>query len=122
MPAFLLDEHLPDEIARIVRAREPACEIDSVVAFEGGRLRGLADDQLLRFCIAQKRVLVTCDVNTIPLILRGWGEAGDSHAGVVFLSPRLRPGDTSVIARGILDLRQRFADEDWTNRVVFLRP
>ncbi len=52
------------------------------------RLATTADEDLLRFAVAEKRVLVTEDVGDLSRIVQMWAATGEHHAGIVFTSPR----------------------------------
>jgi len=61
---FLADENLNYAVVSSVLRREPA--VDFLAACAAG-LSGKSDPDLLRFAAANRRILVTHDVGTIPL-------------------------------------------------------
>jgi len=85
---LLLDEHLWPGLVEMVSKLVPGHDLESVHSFDGGALVNQADSLILERARLEGRVLVTCDVNTIPEELRERAHAGKSHAGVVFLSSK----------------------------------
>jgi hypothetical protein len=78
-------------------------------------LAGLEDEQLLALAAGERRVLVTFDVADFPRLLREWGEAGRSHAGVILVYG-LRHNEFGAIVRAIEQtLARRPNQEDWTD-------
>jgi hypothetical protein len=119
---LLLDEHLWPGLVEMVSNLVPGNDLESVHSFDGGALVNQADSLILERARLERRVLVTCDVNTIPEELRERAHAGKSHAGVVFLSSKsFIQNDHGSIAKSLASLISKTAADDWTNRVVFLK-
>jgi hypothetical protein len=119
---LLLDEHLWPGLVEMVSNLVPGNDLESVHSFDGGALVNQADSLILERARLEWRVLVTCDVNTIPEELRERAHAGKSHAGVVFLSSKsFIQNDHGSIAKALASLISKTAADDWTNRVVFLK-
>jgi hypothetical protein len=71
---FQLDEHLPNALARALRARG----IDAVTTAEAGLL-GASDAVQLQTALASGRVIVTVDSDFLTLISEGY-----RHVGVAY--------------------------------------
>lgn len=118
---FLLDEHLPAEVADIIRSRNPKITVYPLRQWKRGRLIGESDRTILREAAADGLVLVTFDVNTIPRLLQEMAMRDETHRGVVFISSRsFAQNDSKGIATALLHLQPGKKLTDWTNRVVFL--
>jgi len=94
---FQLDEHLGKEIARALRRRG----ISAQTAHESNLL-GRSDREILAWCHARRRVVVTCDNDYLRL---HYGDA--VHHGIVFIGPSTRSIgpiiDALVLVHGVLD-------------------
>jgi hypothetical protein len=78
-------------------------------------LIGLDDEELLALAAGEQRVLVTFDVADFPRLLRAWGEAGRSHAGVILVYG-LRHHEFGAIVRAIEQaLARRPKEADWAD-------
>ena len=115
---FLLDEHLSPEVARI-------CPPSTAVAlrdWRGGAMLGNTDGRLLEEAARERLVLVTFDLATIPALLQEMAASGRGHSGVVLISSRsFAQNDHAAIASSLQALLASIANDDWTNRVVFLQ-
>jgi predicted nuclease of predicted toxin-antitoxin system len=81
---------------------------------------GLDDDQVLDLATADRRILVTHDVRTVPGLLRAWAEAGRPHGGVILVHG-VRHDEFGRLIRGILALLdERPRQADWVDRVSIL--
>lgn len=84
-------------------------------------LEGLEDPAVLELAFAESRVLATANVSDFEPLLRGWTEEGRSHAGVI-LVPLSVPNEAfGVLIRGIRKTLGNVSQEDWANRVEWLR-
>ncbi|MBI5385540.1 MAG: DUF5615 family PIN-like protein [Verrucomicrobia bacterium] len=110
----LTDEHLPREVAAALRQKWPS--FDAVSIFDTS-YRGLPDPPLLEILDADKRVLVTRDVNSVPRHAKARLAEGKTHGGIIqTASARRRAGADSApdrsggkARRGGLDLPLRLA-------------
>jgi predicted nuclease of predicted toxin-antitoxin system len=76
-------------------------------------LEALADEQVLALATAESRILVTHNVHDFPAILRQWGQAGQSHAGVILVYG-ISPNEFDLLRRGIEAwLQRRPSQSDW---------
>jgi hypothetical protein len=118
---LLLDEHVAPEIAEQLPVHLPGVVVVALQDWEGGAYRGASDPDLLTAAAAQQWTLVTYDRRTITPLLKVWGEAGISHAGVIFVDERtLAQNDIGGLVRSLLRLWAAQASLDWTDRVVYL--
>ena len=118
---FLLDEHLSPEIVPIARALNARLTVLSLHGWRDGLLIGQSDERILREAAREKMTLVTFDVNTIPPLLQEMAQAGENHAGVVFVSSKsFAQNDSAGIAAALLRLWLANKHANWTNRTVFL--
>jgi hypothetical protein len=109
---LLLDAHVAGRVVgRSLRERG-----DDVRAVDAEpSLTGLDDEQLRALAAGELRVLVTFDVADYPRLLRAWGEAGRSHAGVILVYG-LRHHEFGAIVRAIEQaLARRPKPEDWVD-------
>ena len=117
---LLLDAHISPAVARALQGHG----IDVVVLRDwlGGGFRSASDDQLLITAASDRCVLVSYDCQTLPPLLRDWSETGRHHAGVILVDEKtVRPNDIGGLLRALRALFAQTGDEDWRDRVVFLR-
>jgi hypothetical protein len=89
-------------------------------AFDGGRLLGAADEDILAAATRDGRALVTFDLRTIPPLLKRWAETGERHAGVILVSASaMRPNDVRRVVRSLRRLADA-ADGGLEDQVLFL--
>ena len=117
---LLLDAHLSLEIATSLRA--DGIDIISLEEWLGGRYRHTPDAQILRAAAGEDRVLVTCDVRTIPSLLKAWASTGQRHVGVVLISRRsIRPNDIGGLIRALRRLEENPPEQPGENQAIYLR-
>lgn len=63
-------------------------------------LEGIDDDEVLSLAEVEERILVTHNIRDFPAILREWGAAERSHAGVILIYG-IDHREFDAIARGI---------------------
>ena len=106
-PSFLTDEHIPNAVAHGLRARG----IDASTAAEGGQL-GTSDTALLACAKADRRVLITADVDHLRL-----HAAGVRHAGILFVPFEAAVG---LLIGGAMLIAEILTAEEMENRIEFL--
>jgi len=111
---FLADADLNNAIVNGVLRREPS--VDFLSAHEAG-LRGMRDDQVLKFAAESQRVLVSHDVGTMPAHFRMFRDAGDHSAGV-FLIPQSLDIGTAIDELVLIWLASEASD--WVDRLEWL--
>src|SRR5437868_1895535 len=123
MLAYLLDEHLSPEIAVQVRRKRTGIVIESVQTWREGQIRQTEDASILLAAAEAGLTLVTYDRSTILPLLEEWGEAGRSHAGVLFISHRTIPSSAiGALVNALIAHWEATHKDDWTDRIEFLRP
>jgi len=123
MLSLLLDENLSDEIARQVAAKRPDIALFSAYDWEGGRLRGVSDEVVLRAAAEAGLTLVSYDVNTIPLLLVRLANEAFVHGGIVFVhNATVRSNDYGRLVRALIQLYDAEKEAEWQDRLFFLSP
>lgn len=123
MLRLLLDEHLSPVIATQVRAHNPAIIIFSLQEWKQGAYMRAPDEEILRAAHGQDLTLVTYDQRTIWPLLKGWGEQGIAHGGVIFVNRfTLAQEDIGGIVRALLRLWELWGWQEWANQVIYLAP
>jgi hypothetical protein len=119
---LLLDEHISPEVAKGIRARRSDLSVHALAEWDGGHLLGKPDEVCLEVARIHGLTLLTYDLRTIPPLLKDWHERGSIHAGVIFVDGKtISPSDLGALVRSVIALADEQCDEDWSNRVVFLR-
>lgn len=123
MLRLLLDIHVKPAIAAQVLRIRPECPIVSLLHWHDGTYRTASDEEILRAAYDERLALVTYDQRTIPPLLRRQALRGIPHGGVVFVdSKSMRPDDVGSLVRSLCMLWDTRRDDDWVNRVHYLRP
>lgn len=79
-----LDQHYaPPQIAAALRERGH----DVIAAEAEGELRGLPDEELLAFCVRERRALLSENAADFTPLVHQLAARGDEHYGLVFSSP-----------------------------------
>ena len=115
---LMLDVHLDPGLADALLRRWPKLDVQS--ATEPGQAV-LSDPLLLEMLDEDARVLVTCDVNTMPEHVRTRMCAGLTHGGVIFVPRTIAQTNTRQLLRRLTDLIEREGNADWRSRVCWLR-
>ena len=83
-------------------------------------LEGLADEEVLALATADGCILVTFDVADFPAILREWGVAGRTHAGVILIHG-IDHSEFGPVVRGIERWLAAYPEQQqWRDRAVVL--
>ena len=115
---LLLDEHINDQVAPALRRKFPSLDVVSIYETH---LAGLPDPTLLEVLDVERRTLVTRDVNSIPAYVNARMRDGLTHAGVIFVdSKRLKQTDLKGLIRRLVEVVEKYVDEDWTCRSGWL--
>ena len=118
---LLLDENISDMVAEQVRLHRSDLPVESVHNWRQGAFRGKRDPDLLRAAREEAWTLVTYDQNTIPPLFFEFVQAGEEHAGVVFIDDRtIRPDDFGLLVRSLIAFRDVHGQRDWMNQVMYL--
>jgi hypothetical protein len=117
-----LDQHYAPRIAAALRERGH----DVIAAEAEGELRGLPDEELLAFCVRERRALVSENAADFMPLVHRLAARGDEHYGLVFSSPAPMPRGADTIGLFIeaLDrlLGEYPAEAALRNQVHWLRP
>jgi hypothetical protein len=123
MLAYLLDENISFVVAEQLARKNPRMSVQSVHRWRGGALVGQDDGSILRAATQERLTLVTYDLKTIPPLLTEMAADSEAHAGVIFVDDAsIRGNNFGGLVMALLSHWQRYAVEEWTNRVGFLEP
>jgi hypothetical protein len=115
---LLLDVHISPEVAEALKRQFPRLDAKSIHETEWV---SLPDEVLLELLDAEGRVLVTRDVKTVPGCCQDRIAAGQTFAGVIYAdSKRLRQADTKGMIRRLIEIVQKYGNEDWQCRSGWL--
>jgi hypothetical protein len=121
--SLLLDEQMSPEVAVQMQKKRPDVSVMSVQVWRNGLLRGQPDERILRAATEEGLTLVTYDLSTILPILTEWGEAGEDHAGVIFIDNlSISQRDLGGQIAALIQQWDAAHEWDWMNMVFFLRP
>jgi hypothetical protein len=119
----LLEEQISPVVAEGVLRKDSSIRIASVQRWRDGEFRGLRDADLLGAAATERLTLVTCDLRTIPDLLRAWAELEMPHSGVIFVRRRvIHENDFGRLVSALVELWRIAKKVDWRNRVAFLPP
>jgi len=123
MLAYLLDENISPVVAEQVASKNPQITVRSVYRWRGGEFVEQTDARVLRAAVQEQLTLVTYDLKTIPPLLQEFAVDNEMHAGVLFVDDAsIRGNDFGSLVKALLAHWQRYAGEEWSNRVAFLTP
>jgi hypothetical protein len=106
--SYQLESHVADAIAEGLQRRD----IPVVTAQEAG-IRNLPDDEIVRRCDEQKRVVVTNDQDFLRL-----HGAGNAHAGIVYWQQQTK--GIGQILQGLALIYEVMSAEEMRGRVEFI--
>jgi hypothetical protein len=119
---FVLDEHLRGPLWRAVQRHNARAEdpIDVVRVGDPPDLPlGSDDAAVLAWAEREKRILVTCDKNTIPTHLAAHLAGGHRSPGIFMMRP-------AWSVRGVVELMVLAAyaseDDEWQDRIEYIPP
>jgi hypothetical protein len=122
MLKLLLDEHISQAVAQGLRRRHRQLAVFCMPEWESGDFLGQDDSACLKQAATQGLTLVTYDRRTIPPLLKAWAEEERKHGEVIFVDEKtIPPSDTGGLIAALIDLSQKTAKWDWTDRICFLR-
>lgn len=84
-------------------------------------LEGLADPEVLELAAGEGRVLVTANIRDFEPLLREWAGEGRAHAGVILIPPSVRNEEFGVLISGIEKTISDAGQDNWADRVAWLR-
>jgi predicted nuclease of predicted toxin-antitoxin system len=120
---LLLDVHIAKAALGALQKAAPQVHAEHISQWRGGAFLRTEDAEILAACHAEKRVLVTYDLATIPDLLRRWMAEDRPHSGVVFADENtVKPNAPGEVASAIASLAKDIGNADTTNLVRHLRP
>lgn len=81
----------------------------------------LSDPEVLELAAAEGRVLVTANIRDFEPLLREWAGESRSHAGVILVPSSVRNEAFGVLISGVEKTLATTVQEEWVNRVEWLR-
>lgn len=118
---LLTDEQIDPDVAAAARKRCRGIQITALFDWLDGHFIGASDDEVLREAARQSMTLVSFDLETIPLLLRAWGERGIDHGGVIFVDHgSFAQNDISGISKALVELWELQGKLEWKNRCFVL--
>lgn len=111
---FLLDENMSPEVIEEVGNRDKAIDIIRVGRPNAPPL-GTLDPEILLFCEAERRMLVTGNRKSMPGHLRDHFAAGRQHWGIMELAAKLYP---EQLAEQIYLFWETSEAEEWMNQQI----
>lgn len=117
---LILDEHVSLAVKRgLERA---GIDVVAVADWREGAIRSSKDHPILLAAASVQCVLVTFDLKPLRTLARTWVEGGHHHAGIIFIDDStFRQADIGGIVRAIQRVVAERGDDDWQDRVEFLR-
>lgn len=113
---FLLDEHLSPDVVAAVKRQQPDVDILRVGMASAPPL-GTKDPEILVFCEADRRVLVTDNRESMPGHIRDHFTAGRHHWGIFEIRRSLSIGQ---MAEQLLTFWGASDAEEWVDKTEFL--
>lgn len=115
---ILLDAHISGRTVgkALIEDDHDVRALDSEIELEG-----LSDPEVLELAAAEGRVLVTANIRDFEPLLREWADESRSHAGVILVPSSVRNEAFGVLISGVEKKLADTTQEEWTNRVQWLR-
>lgn len=113
---FLLDEHLKLDIIDEVQAFDPSIDILHI-GMKGAPPIGTQDPDILIYCEAEQRALVTDNRRTMPKHAADHFAAGRHHWGVLVIRPDTTWGE---IVQELRMFGGASEAEEWIDRVEYI--
>ena len=122
MLRFLLDEHIPKLVARLIRQWRAGIDVWAASEWRDGICLGKEDHEILSAAAPYRMALVTYDQKTITPLLIRWAAEERTHAGVILIDQRtIASHDSPAIARALIALYAEQQSNDWTNQTQHLK-
>lgn len=122
MLSLLLDENISPQVAKQIAQKRPDIPAQSLHHWQEGHFKAQPDESILVAAASERLTLVTYDQKTILPVLVQWGQEGVDHAGVIFVDNHtIAPNDFGALVRSLIAVWEAGHEDNWTNRVDFLR-
>jgi hypothetical protein len=103
--------------------KRPDILVTSIHHWHEGRFKAEQDREILAAAVLERLTLVTYDQKTILPLLVQWGQAGTTHAGVIFVDDHtIAPNDFGGLVWSLIAIWDACREDSWIDRVDFLRP
>jgi len=113
---LLLDVHVAKATLGALRKAAPQIHAEHIAQWRGGTLLAADDGEILAACHTERRVFLTCDMATIPDLLRRWAAEDRPHSGVVFGDDNtVQPNSPAEVASAVAALAREIGSADTTN-------
>ena len=117
---LILDEHVALAVKHGLE--RSGIDVVAVADWRDGTIRSSKDHPILIAAASEQRVLVTFDLKTLMTLARTLVEDGRHHAGIIFIDDKtFRQDDIGGIVRAVHKVVAESGDDDWQDRVEFLR-
>ncbi len=117
---LILDEHVSLAVKRSLE--RAGIDVVAVADWREGTIRSSKDHEVPIAAASEQRVLVTFDLKTLRTLAGNWIEGGQHHARIIFIDDStFRQDDIGGIRRAIQRVVAESGDDDWQDRVEFLR-
>ncbi len=113
---FLLDQNLSPQIASALLRYDASIDV-LAVGLDGAPPFGTPDPDLLTFCEAEQRVLVTENRSTMPIHEAAHFAAGRHHWGIFQLRHKLSIGELAYQLQLFWEASEA---EEWIDQTVWL--
>ncbi|HEV2318405.1 MAG TPA: DUF5615 family PIN-like protein [Verrucomicrobiae bacterium] len=115
---LLFDVHVARATVAALRKIAPQIQAEHLAHWHGGMLLQAEDDEILLKCHAEGRVFVTCDMATIPDLLRRWIAEERSHSGLFFADEStIKPNHPGEVAPAVAAIAEEIGNADTTNLI-----
>lgn len=84
-------------------------------------LEGLEDPAVLELAASEGRILVTFDAKDFVPLLGEWTRRGKTHSGCILVPGSVSHEYFGIIIAGIADILGDSSQEEWKDRVEWLR-
>ena len=114
----LLDAHVFGRTAgkALTEGGHDVRALDYEIEFEG-----LSDPEVLELAAAEGRVLVTANIRDSKSLMREWAGEGRTHPSVILIPYTVRNEAFGVLISGVQKTIADATQEEWTNRLEWLR-
>lgn len=115
---ILLDAHVSGRTVgkALIEGDHDVRALDSEIELEG-----LSDPEVLKLAVTEGRVLVTANIRDFEPLLREWAGESRAHSGVILVPSSVRNEAFGVLISGVEKTLADTTQEQWVNRVEWLR-
>jgi len=115
---LLLDAHISGRV--VGKALEEAGH--DVYALDSEKeLEGMQDPDVLELAISEERVLVTANVGDFMALITQLNASGRSHTGSICVPKSISNEEFSAIISGVSSMVEDTSQEEWMDRVEWIR-